>query len=109
MKWKWGSGLRRGSAGVKLEPAELSWWGWCSWCAACALPLAAVGRCSRAGGEEKSVLDLPSGRPLFPFVCTFFFFFFISECFIFQKLSFYINLSARYIHSHCQNLHIKHL
>lgn len=76
--------------------------------AACALPLAAVGRCSRAGGEEKSVLDLPSGRPLFPFVCTFFFFF-ISECFIFQKLSFYINLSARYIHSHCQNLHIKHL
>lgn len=45
--------------------------------AACALPLAAVGRCSRAGGEEKSVLDLPSGRPLFPFVCTFFFFFYI--------------------------------
>lgn len=66
-----------------------------------------------ASGEERSALaSLSEGLPSLPFVCTFlllFFFFLISECFIFQKLSFYINLSARYIHSHCQNLHIKHL
>lgn len=41
--------------------------------AAAALPAAALGRCSRARGEEKADLDLPSGRPLFSFVCTFFF------------------------------------
>lgn len=106
MKWKWGSGLRqRGSASAKPEPAELSWWGWCSWCAAgCLCP-----RCGDAGGPagRRSPFSSRQAEGPFPFVCTFYFF--ISERFIFQKLSFYINLSARYIHSHCQNLHIKHL
>lgn len=73
MKWKWGSGLRRGSVAVNPEPAKHSRWGWCSWCAACALPLAAVGRCWRPAGRRRNPFwGSPSGRPLlFPFVCTF--------------------------------------
>ena len=115
MEWKWGSGLRRGSAGVKPEPAERSWWGWCSCCAAClpacalpalclrsacalpacclhadralpapclhaACPLPACPPCAASGrgGEMLAVQrgggsrsGLASGRPPFPFVCTF--------------------------------------
>lgn len=69
MEWKWGSGLRRGSAGAKPEPAELSWWGWCSCCAACGR--AGEMLAGRRGGEIR--FGLAEWKASLPF-CLYFFF-----------------------------------
>lgn len=82
MKWKWGSGLRRGSAGVKPEPAELSWAG-----AAGALPAHCLHAASGCSGEMLAgwqggeiCFGLTERKASLPF-CLYFFFFILSASF----------------------------